>query len=72
LQASCVARSPQRPPEAGGLVFLKGKLAKVLLALTLVVLPVKTPKEIEDLLHIMNETMVEVSIPEQNGNGDTK
>ena len=50
--------------EAGGLVFLKGKLAKVLLALTLIVLPVKTPKEIEDLLHIMNETRVEVSIPE--------
>ncbi len=53
-------------------MFLKGKLAKVLLALTLIVLPVKTPKEIEDLLHIMNETRVEVSIPEQNGNGDTK
>jgi len=76
LQVRCsqaaFARSPQRPFEAGGLVFLKGKLAKVLLALTLVVLPVKTPKEIEDLLHIMNETRVEVSIPEQNGNGDTK
>ncbi len=53
-------------------MFLKGKLAKVLLALTLIVLPVKTPREIEDLLHVMNETRVEVSIPEQNGNGDTK
>ena len=57
---------------AGGFMFLKGKLAKVLLALTLIVLPVKTPREIEDLLHVMNETRVEVSIPEQNGNGDTK
>ena len=28
------------------------------------------PKEIEDLLHIMNETKVEFSIPDNNDKGD--
>ena len=51
-------------------MFLKGKLAKVFLALTLVLLPVKTPKQIEDILCVMNETRVEMSIPEENPSGD--
>lgn len=29
------------------------------------------PKEIEDLLHIMNETKVEFTIPDENDNGDS-
>lgn len=28
------------------------------------------PKEIEDLLHIMNETKVEFTIPDEDGSGD--
>jgi hypothetical protein len=66
------ARTHNGWSEAGGLVLVKGKLAKLLLALTLIVLPVKTPKELEDILHIMNGTRVEVSIPEENGKSDTK
>jgi len=53
-------------------VFLKGKLAKVFLVLMLIVLPVKTPKEIEDILCVMNETRVEMTIPEENASGDTR
>jgi hypothetical protein len=30
------------------------------------------PKEIEDLLHIMNETKVEFTIPEESDDGDGK
>ncbi len=29
------------------------------------------PKDIEDLLHIMNETKVEFTIPDENDNGDS-
>jgi hypothetical protein len=28
------------------------------------------PKEIEDILHIMNETKVEFSVPDEDHNGD--
>jgi len=51
---------------------LKGKLAKVFLLLLLIGLPIKTPKEIEDILYVMNQTRVEITIPEQNGSGDPK
>jgi hypothetical protein len=30
------------------------------------------PKEIEDLLHIMNETKIEFTIPEEGDDGDGK
>lgn len=29
------------------------------------------PKEIEDLLHIMNETKIEFTIPDEDNNGDS-
>jgi hypothetical protein len=51
---------------------LKRKWLKAVLLISLVCLPVP-PKEIEDLLHIMNETKVEFTIPDDAGDkGDGK
>ncbi len=52
---------------------MKRKWLKVLLMLVMAgvacVGPVN-PKEIEDLLHIMNETRIEFTIPDENNKGD--
>jgi hypothetical protein len=50
----------------------KGKLAKVLLLLVLIGLPVRTHREIEGILSVMKEAKIEIGIPEHDGNGDTK
>jgi hypothetical protein len=62
------------PVEVG--VSLKDKLRKVLLLAMLgmggVMGAAMNPKEIEDLMRIMNQTQIEVVVKEESGDGDRK
>lgn len=57
-----------------GLVSIKRKCLKVLFMLMMAVASFGSPmnhKEIEDLMRVMNETRVELSIPDPDPNGES-
>jgi hypothetical protein len=51
-------------------MFMKRKWLTALLLLMLAGCPMNNPKDIEDLLHTMNETKGEFSIPDEGDKGD--
>jgi hypothetical protein len=50
-------------------VWIKSKWLRAFLLLPLTLLPMH-PKDIEDILYVMNETKVEFTIPDEDDKGD--